>query len=160
MESKARVLQAQECGSLLLSRSRTPYVVGCLLPHTVLRASEITSTKLEAKVAFHKGQAALDLHAHVESGGHQHTIHVLLAYAQHSEFLQHLTEASALYLLTGTDHPVAYADSEQPDRKTLYQRVHSGGLTIEVTEAVRSQILLLSDFHHAIPASFEQACVL
>ncbi|MGZ4112826.1 MAG: hypothetical protein ACXVP5_10355, partial [Tumebacillaceae bacterium] len=149
METKARVLQAQECGSLLLSRSRAPYMVGCLLPHTALRVTEIGSTLPEAKIVFHKGQIALELHVHISGGGQQHTLPYLLTYTTHREFLQHLSDASAFYLLTGSDHPSAYADTENPHIQTLYQRVHSGGLAIEVTEALRSQIQLLQQFHNA-----------
>jgi hypothetical protein len=149
MEAKARVLQTKDCGALLVDRMRAPYVTGCVLPLDAIRPPHIIPTRLESKIQVHKGTAAVELHAQLEDNGRTHHLQFVLPYAEHREFLLSLSEASALYLLTGTEHP---------KQSSLHQRVNQGGLAIEVTEAVRSQILLCGRLCDAMLEFRETAC--
>ncbi|MFD2169576.1 hypothetical protein [Tumebacillus lipolyticus] len=149
MEAKARVLQGQDCGSLLIDRTRAPYLVGCVLSTDVMRTTRPIPSRIESKVQLYKGHLALELHVQFDASEQKHHLQFLLPYSQHRDFLLQLTEAPALYLLTGSDHPVP---RKLPGRQTLHQRVHQAGLAIQLTEAVRTQILLLDRLHPVTPS--------
>ena len=148
MEAKARHLQKNDCGSLLIARSRCPYMTGCLLPTNVLRRDWLLRTHLEAKITLQKGQAALELYAHWEEEGTGHHLPFVVTYAEHRDFLLALSEASALYLLTGAEHPVAMSEG---GARTLFQRVYDGGLAVEVSEMVRRQVIMLLNAAESMP---------
>lgn len=77
----------------------------------------------------------------------------MLTYAEHREFLLALSEASALYLLTGSEHPVAMREG---GKQTLFQRVYDGGMAVEVNETVRRQVLMLVKAAEAGPVAEER----
>ncbi|KEO84533.1 hypothetical protein [Tumebacillus flagellatus] len=121
---------ARNCGVTIHQRCRAPYLLGCLLPHTLIRPDRLLSSSLEARVTFANGFPALELHAGItDLKGHLHRFQFVVSYLTHQEFIMALMEASTLYLLTGTDHPVS-----------LDQRVHDGGVAVEITEAFREQL--------------------
>jgi len=151
METKARVLQEQDCGSLLIDRNRTPYIVGCVLPLSALRTGEPIVTKLESKIQLRQGLVAIELHVQLDTDSH---MHVVVSYATHRDFLLALSESYTLYLLTGAEHPVA---RRTEGMKTLHQRVYEGGVAVEVTENVRAQIALLDRYYHAIPTAMGES---
>jgi hypothetical protein len=155
MEAKARQLQQTDCGSLLIARSRCPYVAGCLLPTHVLRRNWLLRTHLEAKITLQKGQVALELYGYweEEEEGTVHHLPFVVTYAEHRDFLLALSEASALYLLTGSEHPVAMSEGGE---RTLFQRVYDGGMAVEVSEMVRGQVLMLLKAAEAMPMAEEK----
>ncbi|MBL0386107.1 hypothetical protein JJB07_05515 [Tumebacillus sp. ITR2] len=123
--------KATNSGVLIHQRCKAPYLLGCLLPHTLIRPNRLLPTTLEAHATFANGEPALELHISVtDPENRTHRMHIVLSYLTHQDFLLALMEASTLYLLTGTQHPVF-----------LDQRVHDGGVAIEVNETARQQIL-------------------
>jgi hypothetical protein len=120
-----------KCGATVHQQSMAPYIVGCLLPHTVIRPGRLLPTKLEAQISFATGQAVLELH--VQAAPDFHT-NLVLSPSEHRDFLRALSQAGTLYLLTGHDHP----------GRNLAQRVRDGGVAIESNEDIRTLCLLLT----------------
>jgi hypothetical protein len=156
METHARLLQEQEVGTLLLDRNRAPYITGCVLPSSALIVNRRIPARLDAKIQLSKGLLALELTLHLEGADSSHLLQWALPYAVHREFLQELGESSALYLLTGSEHPRAHAADKHV--RTLYQRVNEGGFAVEIGEDVRGQIALLERLYQAMPGRAEMAC--
>jgi hypothetical protein len=157
MEAHTRLLQKQEVGTLLLDRNRCPYITGCVLPSMALTTSGRIPAQLDAKIQLSRGQLALELTLHLEGRDGEHLLHWVLPYAVQREFLLELGESSALYLLTGSEHPRRHPADKHV--RTLYQRIHDGGLAVEVGEAVRGQIALLEKLYQALPGRSEMAWV-
>lgn len=135
-------MTTMDCGTLVHQRCLAPFLVGCLLPHTVIRSNRLLHTSLEAHITFANGQGALEVIATVQENDQLlHQAHFTFYDSMHHDFLASLSEASALYLLTGSEHPGAH----------LEQRLHEGGLAIEVRDDVRSQIHLLFSLSQAVP---------
>lgn len=109
-----------QAGTLIVERARVPYVVGCVLPSDVIRAGQVKS-----RMQVRQGSKSVELHVQVDLNGQQHQLQFDLPYASHLEFLHGLTDASALYLLNGTEHPTS---------RTICNRIRHGGLAIELTD--------------------------
>ncbi|TCP53883.1 hypothetical protein EV586_105229 [Tumebacillus sp. BK434] len=116
-----------EAGTLIVDRTRVPYVVGCVLPSDVIRQQIVKS-----QLHVHSQNGSLELNVQFDPDGQQHRLHVQLDAVSHRDFLQDLADASALYLLIGSDHP---------NLRTICNRINQGGVAVEINELLRNQVL-------------------